>query len=115
MEKLVKHNHRKGELHHCLGGIGQKFVVDSESAEVLESGEGALDNPSFRKHLKFGRAFVRPEQDLHGPAEFFRHPVSKRALVSTVGKNLLQARELVFHLLDSLRCTLAVMEAGFII
>lgn len=37
---------------------------------------------------------------------FFHHPVTKRASVSAVGKILLQARELVSLLLDSLRRTL---------
>ena len=35
-------------------------------------------------------------------------------LVSAVGKDLRQARELVFQLLDNLRRTLAVVEVGFI-
>ncbi len=52
------------ELHHRLGGIGQIFVVDGESAEVLEPGERAHDNPLFLKCLKFGRAFVWPEHEL---------------------------------------------------
>ena len=47
----------------------------------------------------------RPEHELHDPSAFFHHPVTKRASVSA-GKNLLQARELVSLLLDSLRRTL---------
>ena len=47
-----------------LGGIGQIFVVDGESAEVLEPGEREHDNPLFLKRLKFGRAFVWPEHEL---------------------------------------------------
>lgn len=43
------------ELRHRLGGIGQIFVVDGESAEVLEPGERAHDNPLFLKRLKFCR------------------------------------------------------------
>ena len=34
LEKFAKHDHREGELHHRLGGIGRKFVVDGEPAEV---------------------------------------------------------------------------------
>ncbi len=94
------------ELRHRLGGIGQIFVVDGESAEVLEPGEREHDNPLFLKRLKFGRAFVWPEHELHDPSAFFHHPVTKRAPVSAVGKILLQARELVSLLLDSLRRTL---------
>ena len=93
-------------MHHRLGGIGQIFVVDGESAEGLEPGEREHDNPLFLKRLKFGRAFVWTEHELHDPSAFFHHPVTKRAPVSAVGKILLQARELVSLLLDSLRRTL---------
>ena len=47
-----------------------------------------------------------PVHELHDPSAFFHHPVTKRASVSAVGKILLQARELVSLLLDSLRRTL---------
>ena len=103
---LWKTDYREGELHHRLGGIGQIFVVDGESAEVLEPGEREHDKPLFLKRLKFCRAFVWPEHELHDPSAFFHHPVTKRAPVSAVGKILLQARELVSLLLDSLRRTL---------
>ena len=103
----------QGELHHRFGGFSQVFVVDGESSKVLQPREGSLDNPSFRKHLEFGRTFVRPEYNLHGPTESFRHPVSQRALISTVGKDFLQTRELVFHLLDSHRRTFTVMKISF--
>lgn len=113
LEKFIKHNHGESELHDGLRCLCEILVVKGEPSEVLQPGEGALHDPPLGQHREPGRAVVGPEGDLEVPSESFRHPVSKRALVSAVGKNLLQARELVLQLLDSLRRTLAVMEVGF--
>lgn len=112
LEKFIKHNHGESELHDGLRSLCEILVVKGEPSEVLKPGERALYDPPLGQHREPGRAVVGPEDDLKVPSEQVGHPVSKRALVSAVGKNPLQARELVLQLLDSLRRTLAVVEVG---
>ena len=59
LEKFVKHNLGEGQLDHSLGRVSKIFIVDGQASEVLQPGERALNDPSFGKHRKLGRTFVR--------------------------------------------------------
>ena len=111
-KKFVKDNLGESDLKHRLGSIRQIFIVDGESSEVPEPGERPLHNPSFRQHLKFGRAFVRTENHLQRPPEFLFHPVTEIPLITSVGEYLDKTREPVRKSLYDLRRTLAVVKIG---
>lgn len=113
-KKSVKHYLDAGQLDHSLSDFRQELIVDGQSMEVFQSGECSFDNPSSRKDLKFAGAFVRAKYYFNDPAELPEYPVTKGAMVSTIGKYLSQARELVLELLDNLRCAFAVMQVGLV-
>ena len=113
-KKSVKHNLDAGPQEHSLSGFRQKLIVDGQSTEVFQPGECPFDNPSSGKNLEFAGAFVRAKYNFDDPIELPEYPVTKGALVSAVGKYLLQVRELVLQLLDNLRRAFAVMQVGFV-
>ena len=102
-----------GHLDHGLSGLRQILIVDGKPSEVLQPGEGLLDNLSFGKDLELAGAFIRTKNNFDNPSELVRYPVPERALVSAVSKYLSETREFVYQFPDNLRRFLAVVQVGF--
>ncbi len=75
----------ESDVDHGFRRVVAEFIVFAESSGPVEPGEGALDDPSFRQHLK-GMLFV-PFDDLDGVIKHIAGPVDQLARVAAVGED----------------------------
>jgi hypothetical protein len=81
-----------GNLHPCLAGLRQFFIVFTQAPTPSQPGQGALHHPSTGQHSKAMAAFGALD-DLKQPATGDVCPIHQLPAISCVGPNQLKSRE----------------------
>lgn len=96
----------------CSGALDGSFEVLGKASISAKPGEGTLDNPAAREHLKpFG--FVRTLDDLHSPLAYLAQCVLEFwAGIPTIGKDMAQPRETVADRREHVGGAVAILNVG---